>query len=55
MILYALASRQVYETVELFRTREEAEAAVRLVIADEPSLSRDVFVAEGEIAEPSLN
>ena len=55
MILYALASRQVHETVDLFRTREEAEAAVRVVVEDEPSLFADVFVAEIEIADPSLN
>jgi hypothetical protein len=55
MILYALASRQVQETVDLFSTREEAEAAVRVVIHDEPLLAPDVFVAEIELEDPSLN
>jgi hypothetical protein len=39
MILYALASRHVQETVELFASREEAEAAVRSVIVHEPALA----------------
>jgi hypothetical protein len=30
MVVYALASRQVQETVDLFGTRDEAEAAVRV-------------------------
>ena len=49
MILYALASRVVQETVDLFPTREEAEAAVREVLQDEPTLRADVFVAEIEL------
>jgi hypothetical protein len=55
MILYALASRQVQETVDLFPTREEAEAAVRLVVNDEPRLAADAFVAVIELEDPSLN
>lgn len=55
MILYALASRQVQETVDLFSTREEAEAAVCEVLLDEPRLIGDVFIAEIELEDPSLN
>jgi hypothetical protein len=55
MILYALASRQVQETVDLFSTLEEAEAAMRQVLHDEPMLRADVFVAEIELEEPSPN
>jgi hypothetical protein len=51
MIVYALASRQVQETVNLFRTREEAEAAVREIVNDEPQLAADVFVAEIELED----
>jgi hypothetical protein len=55
MVIYALASRQALETVELFASREEAEAAVRLVVEDEPALAPDAFVAEIELPDPSLN
>lgn len=55
MILYALASRQVQETVELFASREEAEAAVRAVVDDEPALAPDAFVAEIELPDPNPN
>ena len=46
--------RQVQETVDLFRTREEAESAVRQVLQDEPRLVGDAFVAEIELEDPSL-
>jgi hypothetical protein len=55
MIVYALASRHVQETVDLFRTREEAEAAVREIVNVEPQLAADVFVAEIELEDPSTN
>jgi hypothetical protein len=55
MIIYALASRRAQETVDLFMTREAAEAAVREVLDDEPALAVDAFVAEIELPEPSLN
>jgi hypothetical protein len=55
MVVYALASRQVQETVDLFRTRDEAEAAVREILRYEPRLAGDVFVAEIELEDPSLN
>jgi hypothetical protein len=55
MIIYALANRAAQETVELFTTREAAEAAVRQVIKDEPTFRPDAFVAVIELPEPSLN
>ncbi len=38
VILYALATRQIQETVDRFLTRDEAEVAVREVVHDDPRL-----------------
>jgi hypothetical protein len=47
VILYALADP--VETIEIFPTREEAEAALRAVLVDEPGWAGSMRVVELEL------
>ena len=49
MNFWGLASRIVDEAVELYLTREEAEATLRRVLADEPGWNDVVYVAPVEL------
>jgi hypothetical protein len=51
VILYALADYSLpeHQTVETFSTREEAEAALRSVLVDEPGWADSVGVVELEL------
>lgn len=47
--LYGLASRISGDVDEWWPTREEAEALLEVVLADEPELAGDLFVAAVEL------
>lgn len=55
MIFYAVASRFVAETIELFQTREDAERALETVCDQAPELADDVCIVEIRLEASSLN
>jgi hypothetical protein len=55
MIVYALTSRHVQETVISSAHAKRRRAAVREIVNVEPQLAADVFVAEIEPEDPSTN
>jgi hypothetical protein len=55
MIYHGLASHRVNQALELFPTREEAQAALDVMLEVAPELAEDAFVTELEIEDPSSN
>jgi hypothetical protein len=50
--LWALADRFVDEVIELYRSREQAERALRAVLADEPGWVGMMEVVPIQVSDP---
>jgi hypothetical protein len=55
MIYFGVASQRVDEVIEFYPTRDEADAALRKLLAEAPQLRADAFVVEVEFPTPSAN
>lgn len=51
-MLWALADRFVDEVIELYRSREQAERALRAVLADEPEWAGMMEVVPVPVSDP---
>jgi len=51
-MLWALADRFVDEVIELYRSREQAERALRAVLADEPDWTGMMEVVPVALSDP---
>ena len=51
-MLWALADRFVDEVIELYRSRAQAERALRAVLADEPDWAGMIEVVPVEVSDP---
>jgi len=51
-MLWALADRYVDEVIELYRSREQAERALRAVLADEPGWTGMMEVVPFPLSDP---
>ena len=51
-MLWALADRFVDEVIELYRSREQAERALRAVLADEPGWAGMIEVVPIRVSNP---
>lgn len=51
-VLWALADRFVGEVIELYRSREQAERALRAVLADEPDWTGMLEVVAVPLSDP---
>jgi hypothetical protein len=50
--MWALTDRFVDEVIEVYRSREQAERALRAVLADEPDWAGMMEVVAVEVADP---
>ena len=51
-MLWALADRSVDEVIQLYRSREQAERALRAVLADEPDWTGMMEVVPVALSDP---
>jgi hypothetical protein len=49
---WGLASRQVDEVIEFYRSRAEAEQALAEVLRDQPDWRETVYIVSVELADP---